>query len=437
MSGSTDSIITLSSYPRAIAHIDCDAFFASCEQAREPRLKKRPVATGKERGIVSCASYEAKGAGVERGMRLFEAKRVCPELIILPSDYETYSIYSERMFEIIRRFSPSVEEFSIDEAYCDLTGLRRIYRTSYPLIAKKIKSEIEKELDIIVSVGLSITKTLAKICSKHGKPNGFIALPGYSLHEFLKDIPAGKVCGFGPNTVELLGKCGIKTVLDYISRPADFAGKLLGKIGLELWHELRGKAVYGLCQAPKNKYLSISKTKTFMPASNNKDVVKGQLMRNLESACIKLRRHHLSAALITAYLRRSDFRECGLKVKLNRHTSSTLDFVGICAELFDDIFDPACSYRATGVIISDIVAEGVDSRTLFDDPLKIKEVSRITKAVDEINEKFGKHTVHIAASNIAGMKSSHSRNDIAERKRELLKGETFRRRLKIPMLNLK
>jgi nucleotidyltransferase/DNA polymerase involved in DNA repair len=436
MSGNTDSIITLSSYPRAIAHIDCDAFFASCEQAREPRLKNRPVATGKERGIVSCASYEAKGAGVERGMRLFEAKRICPDIVILPSDYETYSIYSERMFEIIRRFSPSVEEFSIDEAYCDLTGLRRIYRTSYPGIAKKIKYEIEKELDITVSVGLSLTKSLAKICSKYKKPDGFTALPGYSLHEFLKNIPAERVCGFGPNTVELLDKCGVSTVLDYITRPAEFAQKLLGKTGLELWHELRGKAVYKICQEKKEKYLSISKSKTFMPASNNKDLVKGQLMRNLESACIKLRRHNLSAAVITAYLRRSDFRECGLKAKLNRHSSSALDFAGICAELLEDIFDPVFFYRATGVIVSDIVTEGVDSRTLFDDPLKIEKISRVSMATDEINEKFGKHTLHIAASNIVGARRAHPRGDIAKRKRELLKGETFRRRLRIPILDL-
>lgn len=436
MSESTDSIIALSSYPRAIAHIDCDAFFVSCEQAREPRLKKRPVATGKERGIVSCASYEAKDAGVKRGMRLFEAKRVCPELIVLPSDYETYSIYSERMFEIIRRFSPSVEEFSIDEAFCDLTGLRRIYRTSYPGIAKMIKSEIEKELDIIVSVGLSLTKTLAKICSKHNKPNGFTALPGYCLHEFLKYIPTEKVCGFGPNTVELLDKCGVKTVMDYINRPADFARKLLGKTGLELWHELRGKEVYKLCPAAKEKYLSISKSKTFMPASKEKDIVKGQLIRNLESACIKLRRHHLSAASIAVYLRRSDFRECGLKAKLNRHSSAAMDFTGICVELFEKIFDPAYSYRATGIIVSGIVAEGVDSRTLFDDPLRIEKISRVSKAIDEINEKFGKHTLHIAASNITGVKGPHPRSDVARRKEELLKGETFRRRLKMPMLEL-
>lgn len=119
MSASTNEapdFITLSSYPLAIAHIDCDAFFTSCESARDPKLKNLAIATGKERGIVSCPSYEAKALGIRRGMRLTEAKKICPELVILPSDYELYSIYSSRIFAIIRRFTPDVEEYSIDEA---------------------------------------------------------------------------------------------------------------------------------------------------------------------------------------------------------------------------------------------------------------------------------------------------------------------------------
>ena len=119
--------ITISSFPQAIMHIDADAFFASCEQAIHPELKGKPVITGKERGIVAAASYEAKARGVTRAMRLFEVKKVCPDVIILPSDYETYSLFSVRMFEILRRFSPDVEEYSIDEAFVDLTGLRRSF----------------------------------------------------------------------------------------------------------------------------------------------------------------------------------------------------------------------------------------------------------------------------------------------------------------------
>jgi len=151
--------IMIHSWPRAIMHIDADAFFASCEQAIHPELKGKPVITGKERGIVAAASYEAKNRGVERGMRLFEAKKVCPDVIMLPSDYETYSLFSVRMFEILRRFSPVVEEYSIDEAFVDLTGLRRLYHSSYKDIAFKIQEEVEKELGITVSVGYSLQDT--------------------------------------------------------------------------------------------------------------------------------------------------------------------------------------------------------------------------------------------------------------------------------------
>src|SRR5574341_297107 len=168
--------LTISSWPRAILHLDADAFFASCEQAIHPGLKGRPVITGRERGIVAAASYEAKARGVSRGVRLSEVKKLCPDAVILPSDYETYSLFSVRMFEILRRFSPDVEEYSIDEAFVDLTGLRRSFHGPYEKIAEKMQTTIEQELGITVSAGVSLSKVLAKIGSKHNKPNG---LPGY------------------------------------------------------------------------------------------------------------------------------------------------------------------------------------------------------------------------------------------------------------------
>ena len=122
-------MITLSSLPRAIIHVDCDAFFASVEQALNPIYRNKPVITGKERGIAASMSYEAKRRGVTRGMRLFEVKKVCPDCIILPNDYESYSLFSKRLMGILRKFTPDVEEYSIDEAFAELTGLRRIYRT--------------------------------------------------------------------------------------------------------------------------------------------------------------------------------------------------------------------------------------------------------------------------------------------------------------------
>ena len=224
--------ICLASFSSAILHVDCDAFFTSVEQALKPELRGQPVVTGKERGIVACASYEAKALGVQRPMRLFEARKICPQLVCLPSDYESYSLYSKRLFDILRRFTPAVEEYSIDEAFADLGGLRRLYRTGYPEIARKMKAAVQKELGITVSVGLAASKILAKLASKEKKPDGFTTVRSSELHRFLPKIALERVCGFGPNTVALLQKKGIRNVFDYVSRPEAWARQVLGKIGL-------------------------------------------------------------------------------------------------------------------------------------------------------------------------------------------------------------
>ena len=163
---------TLHSFPHAIVHFDGDAFFASVEQAVHPEWKGRPLVTGQERGIIACASYEAKALGIQRGVALHEARRMCPTLLVVPSDYETYSLYSKRMFDIARRYTPLVEEHSIDEGFADLTGLRRVFHCSYEEIARRFQAAVRAELDIGVSVGLSLSKSLAKLCSKFCRSTG-------------------------------------------------------------------------------------------------------------------------------------------------------------------------------------------------------------------------------------------------------------------------
>ncbi|MBT8043060.1 MAG: DNA polymerase IV, partial [Pontiella sp.] len=228
------------SFPQAILHVDGDAFFTSVEQAMHPELKGRPVVSGKERGIIACASYEAKALGIKRGIGLWEARKKCPDLVVLPSDYESYSIYSKRMFEIMRRYTPVVEEYSIDEGFADITGLRRLHHMSYKNIALKLQREIFQELDLTVSIGLSLSKGLCKIASDYRKPHGLTAVRGRHIHLFLKRIPLEDVWGFGPNSVQLLRKHGLQTAYDFVRRPEKWAGKMMGKPGREIWHELRG-----------------------------------------------------------------------------------------------------------------------------------------------------------------------------------------------------
>lgn len=453
--------ISIHSFPKPILHIDCDAFFTSVEQALHPELKGKPVITGKERGIVACASYEAKALGVKRPMRLWEAQKICPQLVCLPSDYETYSLISKRMFEIIRRFTPTIEEYSIDEAFAELSGLRRLHRAGFPEIAWKIKRTVQQELGFTVSVGLSASKTLAKIASKEKKPDGFFVLRASELHLFLPKVALERVCGFGPNTVALLEKQGIRNVWDYVSRPEAWTKGLLGKIGVELWHELRGEPVYPIVTQEKDDYASISKTKTFTPPSSEKDFVKAQLIRNLESAFIKLRRHRLRAKVMCVYLREQDFHSSGAEAALDRSTSSTMDAVGLAGELFERVFRPDRLYRSTGIILSKLEADRTVQYSLFDDVPKIESMKRIDRVLDGVNELYGKHALHLGTSLWLGKHRQSQyrsieaqrrlgqsrqpiderrsgqhiagRGDLPERKMQLLKGETFRQRLGIPV----
>ena len=438
LSASTDQPITLHSLPKAIIHVDCDAFFASVEQSLNPELKSRPVVTGKERGIAASLSYEAKRAGVVRGMRLFEVKKICPDCVILPNDYETYSLVSKRFFSILKEFTPDTEEFSIDEAYADLSGLRRLHRSSYEDIALKIKETLEQRLGFTVSIGLSPTKSLAKICSKHKKPAGFTCVKGYELHHFLKDIPTEKVCGFGPNTVELLKKNGVLTVLDYIKRPKTFAKKLLGKIGEELWYELRGEAVYPVIKDREKPQASLSKVKTFTPPSNNKEFIKAQLLRNLESAFIKLRRHHLRTKTIAVYLRDAEFKSYGFAAELTRATASTLEAAPLASNLLDQAFKPGLKYRQTGVFFDHLEADKEAQYDLFEDVCRVKALRKLSDVIDEVNERYGKHSIHLGSTTALEKYHQHlgGRGDLAQRKCDLLKGETFRQHLNIPVWNI-
>ena len=189
--------LTIQHLPKAILHVDADAFFAACEQSRNPSLKGRPVITGKERGIVASMSYEAKARGVKRAMRLSDVRKLCPEAVCLPSDYETYSLLSKRMFAIVRRYTPDVEEYSIDECFADLTGLQRPLGMPYQQIAARIKRDLDGELGFTFSMGLGPTKVVAKLASKQNKPDGLTCIPGYDIHRYLAHMPVDQLWGLG------------------------------------------------------------------------------------------------------------------------------------------------------------------------------------------------------------------------------------------------
>jgi DNA polymerase-4/DNA polymerase V len=431
--------LTIRSWPRAIIHLDADAFFASCEQALNPEFRGKPVITGKERGIVAAASYEAKARGVKRGMRLFEVKKLCPGAIIVPSDYESYSIFSVRIYEIARRFSPDVEEYSIDEAFADLTGLRRSFHGSYRMIAEKIQEVIRTELGITVSIGVSLTKVLAKIASKFNKPHGITVIPGKEIHLYLNKLPVVKIWGIGENTAAFLRKLGIHTALEFAQRDERFINEYLSKPYQEIWHELNGRSIYPVIRESKSSYQSIGKTRTFTPPSNDATFIFAQLSKNLENACIKARRYRLAAKKLLLYLRTQDFRNTGIEMKLSSASAYPTELFYTLKKGFQHLFQPKKFYRQTGVVLAELVTDSQVQYNLFDNIIKIEKMARIYHAVDTVSKKYGKHTIHHASSLPSKLQACHEgeRGDTPARMNDLFNGENSRQRLGLPRLHIK
>lgn len=426
--------LSIHSYPRAILHIDGDAFFASCEQARNPAWRGKPVICGKERGIAASMSYEAKARGVTRAMRLSEIIKLCPDAVILPSDYETYSLLSKRFYAIVRRFTPEVEEYGIDECFADITGLRRVYKGSYEKIAQEIKKAIDTELGFTFSVGLAPNKVLAKIASKWKKPSGFTPVRAKDAHLFLKGMPIENVWGIGPATSAFLHKFGKHTALEFATSPEHWVKTNLTKPFLEIWQELNARFVYPLQLEPKTDYASIQKTRTFTPPSNDRNFVFSQLAKNIDNACIKARRYGLGATEAYIFLKTQDFNYYGVELKFSQTTCVPHEMLKAAEEVFDSIFSKRKIYRATGIIMTKLKPYSRQP-DLFGNFQKIDKFMKIYRGVDELATRYGKHTLFLGASFEAEKFRTHlgERGDEPERKQHLLLGENKRRRLGIPM----
>jgi DNA polymerase-4/DNA polymerase V len=391
--------IVLNDWPNAILHVDADAFFASVEQALNPSLKGKPVVVGKERGIATAVSYEAKAKGIKRGMMLWQIKKLCPQAILIQSDYEKYSLFSVRMFDIIRRFSPLVEEYSIDEAFVDLSGLRRLYHSSYENIGLKMKETIKQELGISVSIGISLTKVLAKIASKYKKPDGLTAITGRKIHLYLRNLPIDQVWGIGTNTTSYCAKLGIKTALEFATKPEEFIKRHFSKPFYEIWNELNGKKIYDINKEPKKDYKSISKEKTFIP-TKNKETVYANLIENLENACFKARKYSLCTKRLIIFTKAQDYTYRACEIKLSFPTNYPEDIFPFIKESFEKIFDKEITYRQTGVVLLNLTSAKHKQLSLFEDTIRAEKIERLYSVFDELKVKFGKDIlIHAAVLN--------------------------------------
>ncbi len=435
--GMSEPIFILRSWPRAILHIDGDAFFASCEEAMHPELRGKPIITGAERGIVACASYAAKAKGIKRGVPLRQAKLLCPGLIVLPSDYESYSLFSRRMFNVIRRFTPQVEEYSIDEAFADITGMRRALHASYETIAGRIKDAIKRDVGVSVSAGLAVTKVLAKVASKRRKPDGFTVISGREIAAYLEGLPCGAIWGIGPATAHYLEKLGVRTALEFACLSERTVAKRFSKPGRETWQELRGESVYPVCGEERSTRFSISRTRTFAPPTSDPEYLFAHLMRNLEAACLKARGYSLAPRSITAYLRKQDFDSTAGEMRLDRPSFHPLELSQSLRELFVLLFRSGTLYRATSIVLAELVPARPVQYSLFEEPREAEKVEELYRAVDGLNGKYGKYSLHLGGSHPIEAKGRGRRGEPTVRAKTVLPGERGRRHLGMPILHVR
>lgn len=385
--------------------MDGDAFFVAVEIAKNPKLKGLPVVTGEEKGIVSALSYEAKAMGVVRGMPIYTLRRKFPKILVLPGDYESYARYSEKMFDIVRRYADDVEEYSIDECFAELTGLDKPLKMTYRQIAERIKKEVNEELALSISVGLAPTKVLAKVASKWVKPNGFTVIGTEGVAEpvpyFLSKIPVEKIWGIGQRTSIFLNKKGIMTAQDFASKKIEWVRENLASPYEVIWYELNGVSIMQIDPVPKTVYSSIQKTRTFHPSTNDINFLLSQLSKNLEEACIKARHFSLVPKKLSFFLKTKDFKYMTYMVPLASPTNSPEILMTLINKYFGNVHTAGVLYRTTGVTLHDLVPSEHSQGDLFGGTAFAGKFETIHKQIDSLEEKFGKRVVYLASTHKA------------------------------------
>lgn len=379
---------------KTIALVDCDSFFVSCEQTVNPELKNKPVCVLSNRdGCVVARSREAKKLGIKMGLPYFMAKQDFPQAIYVSGHHDLYSEISEKVMAVLREISPTVDVYSIDEAFVDLTGLERLYKMNSLDIAKHIRQQVREKVDIPVSIGISSSKTLAKLASDKAKNelDGIYFIGAGNLENELKHTPVEDIWGIGRNLTLTMRKNGILNAYELVQKSDIFLDKLLGIRGLEMKHELLGEVVSpvtNIIKPPK----SIQKTSALEQFSSDKDYLKNTINYHIHRACAKLRKLDGKTLEIGVLLKTKDYQVFVEKEILNTALDFELEISKIIFRLFDKIYNPNLVYRSTGVFFNRLVYNDAYQTFLFAQESDERK-EKLSKCFDRLEEKFGKNII--------------------------------------------
>lgn len=378
-----------------IALVDCDSFFVSCEQSVNPELKGKPVCVMSGRGqCVISRSKEAKKLGIRMGMPYFQIEGQMKKAVFINANHELYCQISEKVMDVLKSFSPKVEIYSIDEAFVELTGLERLYKKNYLEIAQMIRQEVLDKVDIPVSIGVSSSKSLAKLASDKAKKadEGVFLVGSRKIIPLLEKTSIDEIWGIGKNLSIMLRKHGILTAYELISQDDLWLNKQIGIHGLEMKHELLGEMISPVSNEIKLPK-SIQKTSALAKFSSDKNYLKNSLNYHIHRACVKLRKINAKCKGVSIFLRTKDFKVYCEKKVLNIGTDFELEISDIVFELLEKIYNPNILYRSTGVILDTFVFNNEAQMSLFSDNVVDERKEKLSKCFDKLEQKFGKDII--------------------------------------------
>jgi DNA polymerase III alpha subunit/nucleotidyltransferase/DNA polymerase involved in DNA repair len=372
---------------RSIVHLDADAFFASVEQASDPRLRGKAIAVGGEkRGIIASASYEARKFGIYTPMPSIMARRLCPKLILVPGDFEKYELFSRLMFSYAYDFTPDVEIGSIDEGYFDLTGTRKPAAD----IAGTIRLAIRQSLKLSVSEGVAANKLVSQIASKLKKPYGFEIVPQGGEAPFLSVLPNKWLPGIGPKTATQLNSAGLALVGQIAQTPVDLLGLLVGRTAFQLRNFARGideRPVIPV-RVPAKSY---GEQETFSADTTDEEFLTATLRRMADSLMAKVRDDGKSIRTLTVKVRYNDMDEEQAAESLNEPTDLETDIYSQTSALLRKAWRRRVSLRLVSLKLSNVYDGRFRSNLALDVSTRQHQAQqRLAGTVDELRQKYGR-----------------------------------------------
>lgn len=335
---------------RKIIHIDMDAFYASVEQLDHPELRGKPIAVGgsSNRGVVAAASYEARKYGVRSAMSSMQAKKLCPQLLFVPTRMERYSEISSQIRDIFHNYTDLIEPLSLDEAYLDVTE-NKINDPSATRIARKIRAEIYDKLGLNASAGISINKFLAKVASDYNKPNGQKTIPPDEVLEFLENLEIKKFYGVGKVTLDKMYNLGIFTGADLKAKSKEFLEEQFGKSGKHFYYIVRG--IHRSPVRPTRTRKSLAVERTFQENLSSELFMMDRLKEIADKVAYRLDNHDLKGRTVTLKIRYSDFQIQTRSRTLDHPPKSATEILAIAKGLlYQDTLDN--SVRLLGISVS-------------------------------------------------------------------------------------